>query len=77
MATKLLTGRPAEPEASNPLAQPVIRFTKFTAYSYAAIRVSGLWYITQSKRSYISAKPWDELLDWIERENWPSMELMH
>ncbi|QFP95559.1 hypothetical protein SEA_GAUGELDP_76 [Mycobacterium phage GaugeLDP] len=72
MATPLLTGRPAEPAEGS-----VIRFRKFTAYSYAAIRVSGLWYITQSKRSYISAKPWDEFLDWVEPENWPSMELMH
>ncbi|QGJ90978.1 hypothetical protein SEA_BIANCATRI92_80 [Mycobacterium phage BiancaTri92] len=73
MATPLLTGRPAEPAKDG----AVIRFSKFEGYCYAAIRIDGIWFITQGKKAHISPREWDDLLDWIEPENWASMELMH
>ncbi|QGH80642.1 hypothetical protein SEA_RAHALELUJAH_82 [Mycobacterium phage Rahalelujah] len=74
MATKLLTSRPAEPAVDG----SVIRFTRedWGPYSYAAIRVGGYWYITQSKLSRHSCKAWDHFLTWLGEENWHSLELL-
>ncbi|QDP44661.1 hypothetical protein SEA_NOTHINGSPECIAL_77 [Mycobacterium phage NothingSpecial] len=72
MATPLLTGRPAEPREDG----SVIRFRKFDGYSYAAIRIDGIWFITQGKMARISPREWEDLLDWIEPDGWPSMELL-
>ncbi|QLF84646.1 hypothetical protein SEA_GAIL_83 [Mycobacterium phage Gail] len=70
MGTKLVTGRPAEPVEGS-----VVRFTNFGTYPYAAIRVEGLWYLTQGKMARNSPKTWDDLLDWIC--NWDTLELLH
>jgi len=57
-----LESRPSEPDEGT-----VIQFEmKFGArdYSYAAIRVAGMWYTTgpRSPKAY----SWDELLDWMD-----------
>ena len=74
MATKLYTGRPAEPEAFG----SVVRFNKYGGYQYAAINVEGLWYVTQSGKSRyaVPAWPWDEFLGFVGEEHWDTLELL-
>ncbi|QBP31097.1 hypothetical protein SEA_REFUGE_79 [Mycobacterium phage Refuge] len=73
MATKLLTGKPAEPSEDG----SVVRFRKWdSAYSYAAIRIDGYWFLTQGKMARVSPRRWDEFLDWVGEEGWPSLELL-
>ncbi|AEJ95056.1 hypothetical protein FGG22_gp033 [Mycobacterium phage Hammer] len=72
MATKLMTGRPVEPREDG----SVVRFSKFGGYNYAAIRVEGMWYVTQGRRCYISQKYWDAFLDWVGEDCWGSLEQM-
>lgn len=72
MATKLLTSRPTEPAVDG----SIVRFKHFTGYSYAAIRIDSMWFITQGKLARIPPKSWDVLLDWLEPNNWESLELM-
>ncbi|QFG04654.1 hypothetical protein PBI_KEZIACHARLES14_80 [Mycobacterium phage Keziacharles14] len=74
MARSLITARPSEPSVDG----SVVRFTRedWGDYAYAAIRVAGYWYVTQSKLSRHSEKSWDAFLDWMGPENWGSLELM-
>ncbi|UJD21178.1 hypothetical protein SEA_SORORFAGO_81 [Mycobacterium phage SororFago] len=73
MGTKLITGRPAEPAVDG----SVIKFMNFDNYPHAAIRVDGIWFLTQGKLARNSPKTWEELLDWIWEECWDTLELLH
>ncbi|ALA07894.1 hypothetical protein SEA_FAYELY_81 [Mycobacterium phage Fayely] len=74
MARSLITSRPAEPAVDG----SVVRFSRedWGDYLYAAIRVGGYWYVTQSKLSRHSEKDWEHFLDWLGEENWSTLELM-
>jgi hypothetical protein len=58
----------------------VIRFKKYRhAYSYAAIRATDHWYLTQDGTrpgSRKAPKTWDELLEWIGESNWNTIEVL-
>jgi hypothetical protein len=72
MAQKLYTGKPAEP--TEPGA--VVRFSKFGGYHFAAINIDGLWYLTQGKKGNVSQRSWDDFLDWVGKDDWPTLELL-
>jgi hypothetical protein len=72
---------PSNPVHDGTMLPPVVRFTKFDGYSYAAIRTpDGTWFTTQDPRRYgdqrIFPMTWADLLDWLGERNWSSLELL-
>lgn len=76
-----LVSKPIEPVHDGTMLPPVVRFTKFDGYSYAAIRTpDGTWFTTQDPGRYgnqrIFPMTWADLLDWLGERNWSSLELL-
>lgn len=64
-----LQNRPEEPITDDPDGALVLwfkrRFQSATAYTYAAVKVGGYWYLsgpTMADRRF----SWDDLLDWLD-----------
>ena len=55
--------QPTEPEDGSIIRFNITYTGARTAYSYAALRVGGFWFVTGGvKQSHFA---WDELLDWL------------
>ncbi|AFF28348.1 hypothetical protein FDI09_gp22 [Mycobacterium phage Twister] len=74
---KLSTLSPVEPAEEG----TVVRFRKYNqVYTFAAIKVGHLWFITQdgsrTSRQGHAPKTWQALLDWIGERNWSTIEVL-
>lgn len=76
-----LVSKPIEPLHDGSMTPPVVRFTKWEGYTYAAIRTPDeRWFVTQDPDRYgnqrIFPMRWEELLDWLGERNWSTLELL-
>lgn len=73
-----LIAMPVEPTGGE---GTVVRWSKWDGYLYASINDGdGVWYTSQDPRrtggNKILPGTWEELLDKIGQQNWPTLELL-